>query len=128
MKQLLLITTLALAACATAPPQAPAPTSAHWPAALADYQQRAGFTVRQNLDLSLANHTARGSLTAAIELLFDPTGKFKGLRWVERSGNPGFDVAVESAVRRSITQLPPLPVPAGTAATLAMPLTLRTLR
>lgn len=101
-----------------------APTLAQQPADYAtarrQYIDQVSFLVRQRLDLRFARMQ---DPEAVVALRFDADGKFQEAILEERSGDPGFDTALESAVRRSIPVLPPAPIPPGATG----PFTLRLL-
>jgi hypothetical protein len=81
------------------------------------YIQRASFVFRQNVDLRLVRSP---DAEATVQLRFAPDGKFLTLQFDERSGVQAFDTAVEIAIRRSITSLPPPPIPPGASEPFAI--------
>jgi TonB family protein len=89
------------------------------------YVQNASFLIRNNIDW----HMVRTSDAEAVVVIrFNPNGTFMAAKIEERSGNPTFDVALESAVRRSIPMLPPPPIPPGASAPLSIPMRFRVQR
>ena len=74
------------------------------------YVDQVGFLVRQNLNLQFVRPIDH---EAVVVLRFDSTGKYLESYLEERSGDPAFDLALESAVRRSAPVLPTAPVPPG---------------
>jgi hypothetical protein len=94
-------------------------TSAATADPVADYQRaerqyvdRVGFMMRRNLDLKMVR---MADPEAVVSLHFTPEGKFLTLELIERSGDSGFDSAVEFSARRSVPTLPPPPIPPGAA-------------
>jgi hypothetical protein len=87
--------------------------------ALDAFAEQASFLIRQKLDL----HLVRSSdLEALVALRFAADGQFVDAVVEERSGDAGFDLALESAVRRSVPALarPPLPSPPGAPFTVRL--------
>lgn len=74
--------------------------------ALGQYVERVGFLIRQNIDLRFVKSR---DAEAVVAIRFAPDGKFSEAIVQERSGDPNFDLALESAVRRSVPILPPPP-------------------
>ncbi len=89
------------------------------------YVQNASFLIRNNIDW----HMVRPSDAEAVVVIrFNPNGTFMAAKVEEHSGNPTFDVALESAVRRSIPMLPPPPMPPDASAPLSIPMRFRVQR
>ena len=74
------------------------------------YVDQVAFLVRQNLNLQSVRPVQH---EAVVVLRFDSTGKYLESYIEERSGDAAFDLALESALRRSVPVLPPAPVPPG---------------
>ena len=112
--------------CITAPGRALAAPEPTFQQAMDDYVQRADFQIRQNIDWRFV----RGPVDAEalVVIRFDPNGKFVTAKVEERSANPAFDVALESAIRRSIPMLPPPPIPPGVSGPFAIPMRFHALR
>ena len=93
--------------------------------AMEDYVQNASFLIRNNIDWRMVHSSEAEAL---LVIRFSADGVFESVKIAERSGNPAFDVALESAVRRSIPMLRSPPVPPGGATALSIPLRFRVLR
>jgi TonB family protein len=93
--------------------------------AMADYVQNASFLIRNNIDWRMVHASEAEAL---LVIRFRADGVFESVKIVERSGNPAFDVALESAVRRSIPMLRSPPIPPGGAAPLMIPMRFRVAR
>jgi TonB family protein len=106
----------ALSACATED------TPSSFQKVMDDYVHNASFLIRTNIDWRLVQVS---EAEAVVVIRFTPQGQLESVRLVERSGNPSFDVALESAVRRSISLLRPPPVPPDGAGPLSIPMRFR---
>jgi len=93
--------------------------------ALEDYGQSAAFLIRNNIDWRFVRPS---DAEALVVIRFNPNGTFMTAKIEERSGNPTFDVALESAVRRSIPMLSAPPIPPGASAPFSIPMRFRVLR
>ena len=116
---ILLLVTVAL------PAQAQTDKPSAFQKAMEVYLQDASFLIRNNIDWRMVRAS---DAEAVVVIRFKPDGKFEGVKIEERSGNQSFDVALESAVRRSIPMLPPPPIPPGASAPLSIPLRFRVQR
>jgi len=90
--------------------------------AMDDYVQKASFLIRNQIDWRMVQVT---EAEAVVEIRFTAQGQLESVRLVERSGNPSFDVALESAVRRSIGLLRSPPVPPDGTGPLSIPMRFR---
>jgi TonB family protein len=90
-----------------------------------DYVQKARFLIRNNIDWRMVHPS---DAEALLVIRFSADGAFESVKIVERSGNPAFDVALESAVRRSIPMLHSPPIPPGGAAPLSIPMRFHVMR
>lgn len=93
--------------------------------ALDDYVQNASFLIRTNIDWRMVHDS---EAEAVVVIRVGVNGTLESVNLTERSGNPSFDVALESAVRRSIPMLRSPPVPPGGAAPISIPMRFRVLR
>jgi TonB family protein len=89
------------------------------------YVQNVSFMIRQNIDWRIVQLS---EAEAVVVIKIGPHGVIESVKLVERSGNPSFDVALESAIRRSIPMLGSPPTPPGGAAPLSIPMRFRVLR
>ena len=87
--------------------------------------QNASFLIRNNIDWRMVRPS---DAEAMVVIRFNPNGTFLAAKVEERSGNPTFDVALESAVRRSIPMLAPPPIPPGASTPLSIPMRFRVQR
>jgi hypothetical protein len=85
---------------------------AEYTQARSQYVDQVAFLIRQKLDVRFARDVDHEAVFA---LHFSPEGKYQSFTLEERSGDPGFDTALESALRRSATVIPPAPVPPGSS-------------
>jgi hypothetical protein len=108
MRNILLLILLLLTVALQAQAQADKPST--FQKAMDVYLQDAGFLIRNNIDWRMVRAS---DAEAVVVIRFKPDGKFESAKIEERSGNQSFDVALESAVRRSIPMLQPPPHPAG---------------
>lgn len=120
MRKLVLVTLLFFSAVlpARADGDAPSPSQK----AMAVYAENASFLIRNNIDWRMVRPS---DAEALVLIRFNPNGTFMTAKLEERSGNPTFDMALESAVRRSIPMLPPPPIPPGASAPLSIPMRFR---
>jgi TonB family protein len=92
--------------------------------AMDDYVQNASFLIRTNIDWRMVRAS---EAEAVVVIRFSANGALESVKLAERSSNPTFDVALESAVRRSIPMLRSPPVPPGGATPMAIPMRFRVL-
>ena len=90
-----------------------------------DYVQNASFLIRTNIDWRMVQDS---EAEAVVVIRVGANGVLESVKLTERSGNPSFDVALESAVRRSIPMLRPPPVPPDGTTPMSIPLRFRVLR
>lgn len=116
---ILMFCTAALSAGAAGDPQS------SFEKALDDYVQNASFLIRTNIDWRMVQDT---EAEAEVVIRLGANGALESVKLTERSGNPSFDVALETAVRRSIPMLRSPPVPPVGATSLSIPMRFRVLR
>ncbi len=90
--------------------------------AMDDYVQNASFLIRTHIDWRIVQDS---EAEAVVVIRLSANGALESVKLTERSGNPSFDVALESAVRRSIPLLRSPPVPPSGAALLSIPMRFR---
>ena len=120
-----LVLTAVLLASFALPIRAEDDPAVAWKRAVDEYVQSASFMIRNNIDWRFVRPSDGDAL---VSIRFNPNGTFITAKIEERSGNPTFDVALESAVRRSIPMLPTPPIPPGASAPFSIPIRFRILR
>jgi TonB family protein len=115
----------ALWMCFAAWPVGAADSPESFEKALDDYVQNASFLIRTQIDWRMVQDS---DAEAVVVIRLGANGVLESVKLTERSGNPSFDVALESAVRRSIPMLRSPPVAPGGAGPLSIPLRFRVLR
>jgi TonB family protein len=110
---------------ATLPVCAADDASATLQKAMDDYVQNASFLIRTNIDWRMVQDS---EAEAVVVIRLSANGTLESVKLTERSGNPTFDMALESAVRRSIPMLRSPPVPPSGASALSIPMRFRVLR
>ena len=116
---ILMLCSAALPACAAG--DAPAT----FEKALDDYVQNVSFLIRTNIDWRMVQDS---DAEAVVVIRLGANGVLESVKLTERSGNPSFDVALESAVRRSVPMLRSPPVAPDGTTSLSIPMRFRVLR
>lgn len=111
--------------CFAAWPAVAADKPASFEKAMDDYVQNASFLIRTQIDWRMVQDS---EAEAVVVIRVGANGVLESVKLTERSGNPSFDVALESAVRRSIPMLRPPPVPPDGTTPMSIPLRFRVLR
>jgi TonB family protein len=111
--------------CLAALPARAGDVPATFEKAMDDYVQNASFLIRTQIDWRMVQAS---EAEAVVVIRLSANGILESVKLTARSGNPSFDVALESAVRRAIPLLRSPPVPPGGAAPLSIPMRFRVLR